>query len=576
MTSSEQPPNKPVSQSSTRTNSQIMGAFVDALTQYVIDPINWEALAAELEHLESNWSAGDAAEILVQLSRAETLSWQIKQEGGELGGRGFAFALLDDQDRVVAHSDNLLQLGEYLGIGKKNKLKFNDEDSRNSFRVAKSRLRATPGGHILVELAHPITAQHRFGYLVAKDEFPEALNLLGKGATRALLIAQEQTDDKLRGVLQASFALTAAETDIMLKLASGMTVKQTAADLDISVNTVRNHLQAIFTKSGINRQGDLVLVVTQLSIILAATGAGKTSTQTEHGRGLGPITPQHFMILTDGRKLAYRTYGNSMGLPVLYLHETIGSSRLLPGTQELADQLGLYLIAPERPGFGHSDQNPDFSFATVSADMIALLDHLRVSSTALLGYISGGGYALMLANLYPQRVTRLMLVAARPPAPMAGTFRFLMAVREKMLGQPWLLSTFFNILRNRASEETNGKLIKSIYGSVPHDRAFLKSNPHVLEYMVGSTLESMSVSAAGVIHEMQCFNGTRGDRCDDLQAPVTVWHGDTDGLAALGDLQEFLGEGISELRVFKDAGSLILQEHWREILDYLRASADDL
>jgi pimeloyl-ACP methyl ester carboxylesterase/DNA-binding CsgD family transcriptional regulator len=553
-----------------------MNGFIDALMQYVIDPINWETLAAELEHLENNWNDGDTAEVLVQLSRAETLSWQIKQEGGEISGGSFAFALLDDQDRVVAHSDNLLQLGEYLGIGKKNKLKLNDDNSAKSFEAAKSRLRSTPRGHILVELAHPSAARNRFGYLVAQNDFPEALSLLGKGATRALLIAQEQTDDKLSSVLQASFALTAAETDIMLKVASGMTIKQTAAELGISVNTVRNHLQAIYTKSGINRQGDLVLVVTQLSIILAATGAGETSDHTDHGRRLNANTQQHFMILADGRKLAYRTFGNPMGQPVVYLHETIGSSRLLPGTHELAEQLGLYLIVPERPGFGHSDPNPDFSFEAVCADTVALLNHLRVSRCQLLGFISGGGYALMLANLHPQRVTRVMLVAARPPAPMTGTFQFLTAVREKMLGQPWFLSTFFNILRNRASEETNGKLIKSIYGSVPHDRAFLKSNPQVLEYMVGSTLESMSVSAAGIIHEMQCFNRARGNRLNDLQAPITVWHGNADNLAALEDLQKFLGDRISELRVFEEAGSLVLQEHWHAVLEYLSAGADDL
>ena len=56
----------------------------------------------------------------------------------------------------------------------------------------------------------------------------------------------------------------------MLKIAQGMTLKQAAEELSVSVNTVRNHLQAIYDKSGINRQGDLLLVVTQLSIILAA------------------------------------------------------------------------------------------------------------------------------------------------------------------------------------------------------------------------------------------------------------------------------------------------------------------
>jgi hypothetical protein len=70
-----------------------MSAFVDALTRYVIDPATFEALTAEIDHLKQNWQAEDAAELLAQLYRAETLSWQIKQEGGEIAGNGFAFVL---------------------------------------------------------------------------------------------------------------------------------------------------------------------------------------------------------------------------------------------------------------------------------------------------------------------------------------------------------------------------------------------------------------------------------------------------------------------------------------------------
>lgn len=75
---------------------------------------------------------------------------------------------------------------------------------------------------------------------------------------------------------------------------------------------------------------------------------------------------------------------------------------------------------------------------------------------------------------------------------------------------------------------------------------------------------------------MQCFNGARGNRLNDQQAPITVWHGNADNLAALEDLQKFLGDRISELRIFEQAGSLILQEHWHAVLEYLSAGADDL
>ena len=169
--------------------------------------------------------------------------------------------------------------------------------------------------------------------------------MVGKNATRALFIAQERPNDRIRNIVQASFTLTAAKTDIMLIVASGTTLKDAASELGISVNTVRNHLQSIYAKSGINGQGDLVLVVTQLSIMLAATGregGRRAGSRSAHGT----VPTQHFMILPDGRRIAYRTYGNPMARPVLYLHESIGSSRLLRETQQLCEQHDLYLVAP--------------------------------------------------------------------------------------------------------------------------------------------------------------------------------------------------------------------------------------
>ena len=152
--------------------SLLSSGLVAALTDYVIDPTNYENLTNELEKIDWNWPTNDPGDLLVQLSKAETLSWKIKSDSGDMAGEGFAFALLDDRDQIVAHSDNLLQLGEYLTISKKQKLNFTHNNSRISFEDGKARLRTAPRGHILVEITHPHKAQRRYGYLVAEHEFP--------------------------------------------------------------------------------------------------------------------------------------------------------------------------------------------------------------------------------------------------------------------------------------------------------------------------------------------------------------------------------------------------------------------
>lgn len=535
--------------------------FFDALTAYAIDPTRWTDLLSEFDRLSDHLESWDPGELVAELSRAESLSWRIK-DNGDPAKPGFACLLLDGEDRLVGGEEHLPALAEYLSLNDEGQLAFSNTDSRRSLTVARENLAASQRGHSLVSLAHPGRPRHRFGFLIARSEFPPGLVSIGEKAELALFIAQDDGGQRLESAVQASFGLTAAEVEVTMKLASGLTLKEAAQDLGISVNTARNHLQSVFDKSGINRQSDLVLVVTQLSVILAGTEDAPRKTNRRN-------SPRHFMILSDGRRLAYRTYGDVKGDPVIYLHETLGCSRLPQDTDELARSLQMHLIAPERPGFGFSDVDAEFTFDSVADDIIALLDHLHIGRCGVLGFLSGGAFALRMAERAPDRVSHLMLVAGRPPEPMKGRFTHLMPLYTKMISQPWLMTSFFNILRNRASEETNARLIRSVYGSVPYDLALLESNPKIFEHMVAYTLESMTVTAAGVSGELKCFAKSKPGTLANLGIPITAWHGTEDKLASMEELQRYLEDQLVSWRRFPDAGSLILFEHWGGVLKAL-------
>ena len=59
-------------------------------------------------------------------------------------------------------------------------------------------------------------------------------------------------------ILLDSYGLTSRETDIVLSLCRGFSTKEIAAECAISVHTVRDHMKAIFDKSGVNSRGELV------------------------------------------------------------------------------------------------------------------------------------------------------------------------------------------------------------------------------------------------------------------------------------------------------------------------------
>ena len=59
-------------------------------------------------------------------------------------------------------------------------------------------------------------------------------------------------------ILLDSYGLTDRETDIVLLVCRGISTKEIANELSISVHTVRDHLKAIFAKSNVNSRPELV------------------------------------------------------------------------------------------------------------------------------------------------------------------------------------------------------------------------------------------------------------------------------------------------------------------------------
>ena len=64
----------------------------------------------------------------------------------------------------------------------------------------------------------------------------------------------------------ALFDFTAAEVRVFEQIAAGLTPLETASQLGLSINTVRTHLQNLFSKSGTSRQADLVRLAASFAV----------------------------------------------------------------------------------------------------------------------------------------------------------------------------------------------------------------------------------------------------------------------------------------------------------------------
>jgi pimeloyl-ACP methyl ester carboxylesterase len=90
-----------------------------------------------------------------------------------------------------------------------------------------------------------------------------------------------------------------------------------------------------------------------------------------------------------------------------------------PGHKEELGRLASILardvrvVMPDLPGFGSSTRTvPDYSFRAHAFYVLQLLDHLGLRHVHVLGYSMGGGVALSLVDLAPERVASLTMASA--------------------------------------------------------------------------------------------------------------------------------------------------------------------
>jgi haloalkane dehalogenase len=111
----------------------------------------------------------------------------------------------------------------------------------------------------------------------------------------------------------------------------------------------------------------------------------------------------------DHGQLHYRSSKNR-DLPVLLLlHQSPSDSRMYESLAvELQDEF--WIIAPDNPGFGHSDPLPGgFSLEGCAAALVALLDQLNISSCFLFGHHTGASIAVAMASATEDRFLSVAL-----------------------------------------------------------------------------------------------------------------------------------------------------------------------
>lgn len=113
-------------------------------------------------------------------------------------------------------------------------------------------------------------------------------------------------------------------------------------------------------------------------------------------------------------KLFYKLYPNERSENhLIILHGLFG---MLDNWHNMAGDLSQHLnvLTLDQRNHGHSPHTPDMSFESMAEDVIALMDDLKIEKAIIVGHSMGGKTAMKMADLYPERVSKLVVVDIAP------------------------------------------------------------------------------------------------------------------------------------------------------------------
>ncbi len=132
--------------------------------------------------------------------------------------------------------------------------------------------------------------------------------------------------------------------------------------------------------------------------------------QTEPDPPPMPAPDKSGMAPVNGISMYYAIFGH--GPPLLLIHGGLSTSDVWAGVIPLLDKQHEVIVADSR-GQGRSTQNSErLTYGLMASDYLALLDYLKISKVALVGWSDGGNIGLDLAIHHPDRLTALFSQAA--------------------------------------------------------------------------------------------------------------------------------------------------------------------
>ncbi|KAI8624203.1 alpha/beta-hydrolase [Xylariaceae sp. FL1651] len=287
--------------------------------------------------------------------------------------------------------------------------------------------------------------------------------------------------------------------------------------------------------------------------------------------------------LEDGRRIAYNITGAKKGHPVFHLHGWPGARTEGSLFDVQAAELGVSIIAIDRPGIGLSTPQPRRTVLDHALDIRQVAKHLGLEAYSVMGVSGGGPYALACAfSIPPEELKSVALVCGQGPIEISlrGSklgnqvitrgFQYCPAFLRVLMQGTGLMLKLLNVHRmsnERILEHVQTLDRWGLLGGPEKDRKWMTDHDTMLA-VITSVREHFRQGVDGCLEEGRLNTSNLGFEVKDIKRNVRLWYGreDTDVAAAVGEeIARQLGKNAT-LRLEDETHLSLVINHQRSIL----------
>lgn len=287
------------------------------------------------------------------------------------------------------------------------------------------------------------------------------------------------------------------------------------------------------------------------------------------------MTSEFGIKLKDGRTLGYSEFGNAQGKPLLYFHGGVSSRLDIAFADKFCQFNNIRIIAPDRPGIGISDRQPDRTLLDWADDTEQLLNHLEIERLPLLGWSLAGAYVCACLYKHPQRFSLAATVGgASPILPPVKVKEMGLALDQWLLTCPksleWALALFIEASARLPGSVVRGLMLNELRGPDKEIVAEM-SEADAIAFIIEATRQG----GMGIIDDYRAMSHDWGFQLSDVSHPLTLWFGEEDNICPVS-MPKYVQQHMpyTTLHMVPGLGHFLLHRKLKEIFSDLKLLED--